>query len=751
MSDLGDLGRFLKEGGVSNLDWLDVDPAEYRAQSVLPKQNLEVGPDLEALWAHNDESPTKYIANTGDVPRTMGDMSKEHGHLRAKPEEIMKVARLALMQSDDMGRFRDALLKRFDGDSIREARSVLAGVLAERGLLGHFYIAATDFPACATGTAKPSDFVKRYANGAKYVLAKPQCSACIHRADTQAGETCSVFHKEIKVELPYTDALAVEVEQLQRAKGKAVTASSPEPRERIRLAMLADDVVVPGAAPLPKPKDNVVRLLRPVESHEDYQRPVDLTPMKAAAKAAVGQALATGRFSVQVAQAAYRRIASAVAPEALQEVHTEAAGAAAPELAIYRGAGQQQVVVPSSQGVADQQLVAASNLTKKRDDEMRRVLAARKAEPVVALLRREMLKGRGASDLLSTMKHAFATPDLEATREHWEPLFKEAGLFGAIYTTQEAFTDCKEGANFLASHNPSVKGVVAGAKCGGCIYSKLSRCLMYGKPLVASAAELYTREMVETVAQEAKTAGLYDADHRQWGAGQTNRQILAKIHNTAKVSQTYQTIPNGTRMAQSLARGHTMNRSDAGAAPNTMTTREITKTASRYLNEGLYGRDLLAALKSRFDPRDLVAAASELRPIIAEQGLQGIHYVDPSIYADYGKGCKEASSLHRSRLVPYVKLGSKCDSCVHQARVGFCSVINKPLVHEPPYVDRIAQQREVLASGNATQINVGSLINNGASMIAEFQMQNGGMDFELDEKTAADPIGLEFNNQGIKL
>jgi hypothetical protein len=751
MSDLGDIGQFLKEGNVSNLDWLEVDPAEYRAQQALPKQNLDVQPDLEALWAHQDESPTKYVANKADVPRTMGDLSQEHGHLRAKPEEIMKVARLALMQSSDLNRFKDALVKRFDLDSLKGARSVLASVLAERGLLGHFYISASDFPACDSGTAKPSAFVKRYANGAKYVLAKPQCTACIHHVATTAGETCSVFHKEIKVELPYTDALAAEVEKMQRSKGKDLSKTASKPKERIRLAMLADDFEAPGPAPMPKPKDNVVRLLKPVEAHTDYQRPINLTPMKEAAKAAVSQAFATGRFTVQRAQSAYRSIAAATDPGVLQAVHVEAAGAEAPELAVYCGAGSQQVVIPSTPEVADQQLIAASNLTRKRDEEMNRVMAARKAEPVLAMLRREMLKGRNKAELIGVLKHAFTVPDLEATRAHWEPLFREAGLFGAIYTTQDAFDDCKEGANLLATYNPSVKGVVAGKKCGGCIYSKIGRCLMYGKPLVKTADELYTNEIVEQVAQEAKSAGFYGSNHTVWGKGQTNRQILAIIHTVVTTHHSFQQTMPGHRMAKSVTKGHVMNRSDTGGKTSDLTIREISKAASKFLNEGLYGRDLLSALKSRFDPRDLVAATPVLKSVIAEQGLQGIHYVDPAVYEDYGQGCKEASRLHRSRLVPYVKFGSKCVSCVHQSRAGFCSVINKPLVEEPPYVDKVAQQREVLTSGASTRIDLASLVQNGASMMAEYQMQNGGMDFDLNEKRAIESIGIEFNNQGVKL
>jgi len=189
---------------------------------------------------------------------------------------------------------------------------------------------------------------------------------------------------------------------------------------------------------------------------------------------------------------------------------------------------------------------------------------------------------------------------------------------------------------------------------------------------------------------------------------------------------------------------------EVGHVTSGLTRQDVAKQASKYMNEGLYGDDLLEALKTRFEVRDLVAAKSELRPVLAEQGLQGIFYVDPSVYDDYGKGCEESARLHRTRVVGYVKRGSKCLSCVHQTSPGFCSKINKSLVDEPPYVNKAAQQREVLASGRSTDVSYDSLVNNGASALTEFQMQNG---MNVEVKEAADPniIPVEFGTGEIDI
>jgi hypothetical protein len=644
MADLGDLSEFLKEGAVSNLDWLDIDEAEYRKHETLPKQNLDVVPDLEAAWMHKDESPSIYaVPNVTPVPpfvgageiHTMGDMSEAHGRLRAKPEEIRKTARLALMQSTDLNRFKNALKTRYDMESLRAAKSVIAEVLADRGLLGKLYIDSNDFPGCHTGSAKAGQFAGRYAKEAKYVLAKPECSNCIHAMKgPTGGDLCSVFHKEIQVEVPYSDALAVEVEQMQKAKGKDVKqASGAAPKERVRLAMLADNFHAPGPAPMPKPKENVVRLMKPVQ-------------------------------------------ATAVLPN-------------------------------------------------------------KKAQQVVAMMRREMLKGRGISEVVEALKVAFTQKDLADTREHWEPLFREGGLYGGVYSTQASFDDCREGADFLAKHNQTVRAMVAGEKCNSCIYNKISRCLIYGKPLVKDASALYTPEVASAVLLEGQTSGRLPQELKAASDyGPNPREQLKSMHRVAS-KRHLPVLQQMTRLDHVKA-FHGAAQSDAKPVVN-----PIVAGVSRMLNEGLYGEDLKRAMKLRFPADQIRAAATEIRQVLAEQGLQGVFYVDPSVYDDYGKGCKEAERLHRTRLVEYAKVGSKCHGCVHQTQPGYCSVLAKKLVNEPPYYDKAAQQREILASGPATEVRFDQLVNNGLSTMVEFELQNR-MSVEIDPVKTVEPVEIQL-------
>lgn len=675
MGDLGDLSGFLKEGSVANLDWLDVDDKKYREDSVLPKQNLDTRPDLEALWDREDKaSPTYLLPNIVPVPpfkgsgdpHTMGDMSQAHGHLRARAEDIRKIARLALMQSSDPNRLRDALTKRFDSESLRANRQVLAEVLQERGLLGRFYVAAEDFPTCNTGSKGPADFVRRFAKDARFVLAKTACESCACASRGPTGSmTCGVFHKEIQLQVPYTEEIAQAVEQTQQAKGKQIQVANGPPKERIRLAMLASD------------------------------------------------------------------------------------GSLAPAYGTYTGSGLPiaSIPVPQAPEVTDRQLIQANDLLKKKREAAQGEFYAR---PIIAFLKREMLKGLSPEDLAKSVRLAFAQDDLKKTREHWEPLFKEAGLYGVIYATQDSFDDCHEGADFLAKYNPGIRAMVAGAKCESCIYNKSARCMMYGKPLLKEASSLYTPETVEAVLLEHRTAGRLPA----WGEtrvassyGSEPREQLKAIHKTASQPISVHMSPGRMDVMKGFYG------SGNSHVPNSSTKREILKWAARHMNEGLYGTELLSVLKAKFEPRDLVAAVDDLRQVLAEQGLQGIYYVDPAVYDDYGRGCEDAARYLRSRVVKYAKVGPKCGSCVLQTRPGFCSKLSKELVNEPPYVDKIAQQQAILGSGAATHVAEAGLVNNsGLSMMAEYQMQNGGMEVEVRDASEPTPLDFEFNdNSKVKL
>jgi len=650
MSDLGDLTNFFKEGGgPAKLDWLDVDEKSYRELDNLPKQNLDTVPDLEAAWSHEDLDPMAYFVPNREqagypvdprvpqAPNTMGDLSQVHGPMSFTEATVVRVARQVLMQHKDLKRWQEAMFTRFDRNTLVASKTALSGVLQEHGLLGHFYVDAEDFPKCAT-TRTPFEFVRRFANEAKFVKSKQACESCTYNS----GGRCGVFHKQLVVELPLTDEMATQVEQEQAARGMTATAAAgADPLTRIRTAYLN-------------------------------------APVRQASRDFSGQNNKGG-------------------------------------------------IIP-----ADRLLRKTANVQEQQE-----AVNQSKARPILAMLRRELLKGRTAEELVKGLRMAFDPRDLKETQQYWGPLFKEAGLYGTIYSTQDSFEDCRVGADFLSKHSSKVRGIVAGDKCSSCIYSKVGRCMLYGRKLVASAEDLYTDETVAAVLDEHKIAGKISSVlvNQTWGVNP--KDSLKNIHKVANhMPQT---------MAERLSTQQAFYGDRQARNSTDMTKTAVLKSARKYLNEGLYGDDLRLALQSKFDPRDITAAAQELKAVVAEQGLQGIYYVDPTVYDDYGHGCKEAQRLHRSRTsVEYAKVGDKCASCIHQTQPGLCSVLNKKLAHEVPYVDKVAQQQAILASGRSTEIDYGSLVNNGLTMLEEFGLQGGTVPVEVNPIQTLEASSIEF-------
>lgn len=729
MGELGDITGFLEDGpgtGPVDLDWLDVDEKEYQALDTLPKQNLDVVPDLKALWRHQDEPSTNFVPNTG-APRTMADIT-DAGPIRGVPEDILRTARLAVMQSpNDPHRIAHALSSRYDATVLASAKTALTGVLAERGLLGGYYIDAADFPACAKGAKKASDFVRRFAPDARFIKAKAACKDCVHRTAYASGMgTCAVFHKEIQLEVPYTDELADAVEQSQQAKGKAASKMAAAPRGKAQKAIMEYLGAHGGKAQLTD------------MSKDPSFRGVHFAQiMKAAEALKKGGLISFDGKSLSKKAAARERIQAALlAPKASDR-----------QAFTGRPQKPQPRIKRASADTTKQALVEVGNLTKQKNEAARQKLAAIKARPMIAMLRREMLKGRSYGELGTALKLAFDVRDLQETRPEWEPIFREAGLYGAVYATQDSFDDCRVGADFLSKHGSKTKAIVAGDKCGSCIFSKVGRCMMYGKKLVKKADEILTPEVVAQVIDEHKLVGTlpYTAHRVSWG--DTPAEALKEIYRVA--SGHNPTAPS-TSLRGVIERGfygHSRSKTTGE-----LTRRAIVKKASQLLNEGLYGNDLKVALMSCFEVRDLVGAAEELRPVFAEQGLQGIKFIDPTVYDDYGHGCKMAASKHRSRAgVQYLKAGDKCGSCVFQTRPGTCSVINKQLVSEVPYIDRAAEQKAMLASGPSTEVGFASLMNNGLTMMQEYELQHRDPAVDINAATEDPVVTIEFGAQEVKL
>jgi hypothetical protein len=90
---------------------------------------------------------------------------------------------------------------------------------------------------------------------------------------------------------------------------------------------------------------------------------------------------------------------------------------------------------------------------------------------------------------------------------------------------------------------------------------------------------------------------------------------------------------------------------------------------------------------------------------------------------------------------------------VHHTRVGYCSVLNKQLVVEPPYIDKLAEQRAMLASGPAnTMPDAETLMaNNGLTMMQEYQLQHREASIDFNPEGRKLDTSIQFGSHEIKL
>ena len=79
-------------------------------------------------------------------------------------------------------------------------------------------------------------------------------------------------------------------------------------------------------------------------------------------------------------------------------------------------------------------------------------------------------------------------------------------------------------------------------------------------------------------------------------------------------------------------------------------------------------------------------------------------------------------------------------------------MLSKQLVVEPPYVDKSAEQKAVLASGRSTHVAYEDLMQNGLTVMDEYQIQHGGNDaIELNPEGSSPDVSVEFGPQEVKL
>lgn len=245
---LGSLDSVLRNQSVSDLSWLAVDEEAYRAAEALPKQNLDIIPELTKAMTYEDDVPhiipmrPHVIVNPNPLGR---DGMNNIGIVTGKREEDLvnavrnRVARM-VMQGLPPDHIKSSLEAEFSKPELRVASNAVNEVVGERGLLGNVYINASHFPRCAQSKDADTQFGAKQTKRALFVLAKDNCAGCVCNRNGQ----CSSFKKTIVAAVPYNSQLAAHYLPTLAQEGRVAalvdTTSTHDWKQRLQTAFLSN-------------------------------------------------------------------------------------------------------------------------------------------------------------------------------------------------------------------------------------------------------------------------------------------------------------------------------------------------------------------------------------------------------------------------------------------------------------------------------------------------------------------------------
>jgi hypothetical protein len=202
--NLGDIDSILHNQSVSDLSWLAVDEAAYRASEALPKQNLDIIPELTHALAYSPEDDIqRVIPMRPHVMVNQNPLSHQNFPVDMTTPIRNRVA-MMVMEGLPKSEIKEKLLLEYAPADIHVASGAIQEVLNESGLLGNVYIDSNHFPRCSQGLAKDRKIVAGCAKRSLYVLSKPDCSGCVKNVNG----TCTSFQKTLVATVPYGSKLA---------------------------------------------------------------------------------------------------------------------------------------------------------------------------------------------------------------------------------------------------------------------------------------------------------------------------------------------------------------------------------------------------------------------------------------------------------------------------------------------------------------------------------------------------------------
>jgi len=354
-------------------------------------------------------------------------------------------------------------------------------------------------------------------------------------------------------------------------------------------------------------------------------------------------------------------------------------------------------------------------------------------------------------------------PDLEdykGTVSYQKYAVDEKGLFGHLYVNLDLWKgDCKKAKTFLDSVGNTAPFVVSTKACDH-YDQKAGKCKVLGRYIVKEmdySDDLVVKEALKVALNKGQITNVHvgeilsriesmDSD----GVRQTLSKLssLPQLQEEGAISTEAITDLGEFEISSNVLEGINFEEyanNPITAEKHTVLRKKVRAYTIAKMNEGFYGDDLYELLRFKFGMDSLAKVKEDLKEVLSEQGLMGVYYVEPSVYAS----CDEGSKIHRTRGTKYVQAMKACQTCTANSD-GFCQKYNKQVVASVPYIDKKAQQDEVL-SRNSTESLEPIDVMSYQSVLDQFEIQNMGLEnFSIDEVPQKES-DLEIQSGGMIL
>lgn len=273
-----------------------------------------------------------------------------------------------------------------------------------------------------------------------------------------------------------------------------------------------------------------------------------------------------------------------------------------------------------------------------------------------------------------------ASPDPEARK-----LTAAHGVIGHTYLDMDALGGCNKTFDFISRMDAIPDFVVRRASCcSECKDASDGACAQIRSMSSIVAAPEINREHFVAALLRASDRGAITIEAARRAASKapkkSNWLALTAQANLLQAKEK-ETAYRGARVSAHY--GASIPERDR-ASVAAVDAEEVRRTVSHMMNTGLCGKPLRNAILSRYSREDLAGVSHIGAGLAKADGVQGLYFIDPTAYPDYGRGCSIGSKRFRKIGAPNLFVGDNCVGCSMQTAPGWCAKYAKPLIRQVP-------------------------------------------------------------------